>query len=111
MIVRYPLLQRLFPSTNLFQLPAFQPLFAILPLLDVYILNIIIRQLLDMPSIVLDSLQGVLSTYLLRPTIEALHHPNRDYLLFSALISSCRNNFSGAWLEAIPSSSTYEFSN
>ena len=111
MIVTYPLLQRLFPSTNLFQLPAFQPLFAILPLLDVYIPNITIQQLLDMPFIVLDSLQGVLSTHLLRPTIEAFHHPNRDDILFSTWISSCRNDFSGAWLEAIPSSSTYEFSN
>jgi hypothetical protein len=111
MIVTYPLLQRLFPSTNLFQLPAFQPLFAILPLLDVYIPNITIQQLLDMPFIVLDSLQGVLSTHLLRPTIEAFHHPNRDDILFSTWISSCRNDFSGAWLEAIPSSSTYKFSN
>ena len=95
LVVAYPLLQNLFPSTNLLDLFIFQPLFAILPLLDPHIPNITIYQLLEMPAITLDSLQGVLSDHLLSSTIAAFHTPNNDNvitILFSTWISSCRMN-------------------
>jgi hypothetical protein len=65
-----------------------------------------------MPAITHDSLQGVLTDHLLRTIIDTLQHqPNVDDIQFSTWLSSCQNDFSGAWLEAIPSSPAYEFSN
>jgi hypothetical protein len=64
-----------------------------------------------MPTITHESLQGVLTDHLLRTTVDTLHRPNIDDIQFSTWISSCRNDFSGSWLEAIPTSPSYEFSN
>ena len=110
-IVTSPLLQQLFPSSNILELPISSPLFSILPLLDPHIPDITVEQLLHFPTLNQDSLQSVLTEHLLKSSIDAFHRPNEENILFSSWISSCRDDFSGAWLEAIPSSLSYTFTN
>ena len=79
--------------------------------MDPHIPNIAIDQLLHFPTLNQDSLQSLLTDHLLKSSIDAFHRPNEDNLLFSTWISSCRDDFSGAWLEAIPSSLSYTYTN
>jgi hypothetical protein len=111
LIVAFPLLQQLFPSSDILKLPISSPLFGILPLLDPHIPNITIDQLLQFPTLNQDSLQSILTEHILKSSTDAFHCPDEGNILFSSWISSCRNDFSGAWLEAIPSSLSYTFTN
>jgi hypothetical protein len=93
MIISLPMLQGMFSSIDLLSTPILQPLYDILPLLEPHIPNVTVQQLLDMPAITHESLQGVLTDHLLKTTIDTLHQPNIDDIQFSTWISSCRNDF------------------
>ena len=115
-ITSFHLLQRTFTtsttSSSFLDLPFFLPLFELLPSLEHAIPNIAIHHLMTLPtSSSTMTLQGLLSESLLEPLLGEFFNPDPNDILYSTWVSSCRNDYSGAWLESIPYQSKFLFPN